>query len=297
MGQKILGKARSLKAKVKSIFSGVKLSAERLEELEELLIKADFGRETTELIIERTRETHMRNPDLRSADIVTLSCNVLRELLAGSEGRLSLQSPPETICLLGVNGSGKTTAAAKLAVHLSKMGHSVLLGSCDTFRAAANEQISLWAQNVGAEIVQSSHGADAAATAFDALSAAIARKKDFLVLDTAGRLHTKANLLEELAKMQRVLLKRLSNGTFHRWLVIDGHWGTNSLRQAEIFHGAVQLTGIIVTKLDGSARGGAIVPIFRQLKLPIYFIGTGEGADDLREFSVEEYLELIANER
>jgi fused signal recognition particle receptor len=292
-GQRLLRKAFSVKDKIKNIFGGVKLSPERLDELEELLLRADFGRETADLVVDKIKKTHSKNSSLKQDDIALIARSVVEELLDGAEIDFSLQTKPETICLLGVNGSGKTTTAAKLARHFSKMGHSVILGSCDTFRAAANEQISLWANGLGVEIVQSCHGADAAATAFDALSAAIARKKDLLILDTAGRLHTKTDLLGELAKVQRVLLKKLSGGTFHRWLVIDGHIGANSLRQAEVFHNAVKLTGIIVSKLDGSARGGAIVPIFRELKLPIYFIGIGERQDDIRTFSVDEYLDSL----
>ncbi|MDR3316477.1 MAG: signal recognition particle-docking protein FtsY [Puniceicoccales bacterium] len=291
--RKLTQTVRSLSGKIKNIFAGVKLSAERLGEMEELLYQADFGRKTVESILDAVRESHSRNPKLRSEEISAIARRILRDLLEGSEGSFSPQSFPETICLVGINGSGKTTTAAKLAILFARRGHGVLLGSCDTFRAAANEQISLWASRLGVEIVQSCHGADAAAVAFDALSAAVARKKDLLILDTAGRLHTKVHLLDELDKVQRVLRKKLPEGIFHRWLVIDGHLGTNSLRQAEIFHGAFQLTGIVITKMDGTARGGALVSIYSEWKLPIYFVGIGEGADDLRPFSIEEYLDAL----
>ncbi|MDR2664333.1 MAG: signal recognition particle-docking protein FtsY [Puniceicoccales bacterium] len=275
--------AKALGGKISSVFGGKKISAEDREGLEALLYGADLGREAVAAILDAVGR----------GDPSTAARAPLERLLAGSEGRLAIRSQPEVICLLGVNGSGKTTAAAKLAAHFTGEGKKVLLGSCDTFRAAANEQLCLWAERLGVEIVRSRRGADAAAVAYDALSAALARGKDLLILDTAGRLHTQDHLLEELAKLRRVLERKGPEIPIHGWLVLDGHQGTNGLRQAEIFHDAFPLSGLIVTKLDGSARGGAIVPIYRTMKLPIYFIGLGEGAEDLRPFSVAEYLDAI----
>jgi fused signal recognition particle receptor len=213
--------------------------------------------------------------------------------LEGAEGRLEIKNPPEVIALVGINGCGKTTTAAKLALHLAHLGHSPLIGACDTYRAAANEQIFTWARRFHLDLVQSQRGADAAAVAFDALSAAVARGRDVAILDTAGRLHTKSNLLDELAKMDRVLHRRFPSITRHRWLVIDGSLGTNSIEQARQFHEAIQLTGLLITKLDGSSRGGSLFPIQRELALPIYFIGTGETPDSLQPFTCDDYLRAM----
>ncbi|MDR2667526.1 MAG: signal recognition particle-docking protein FtsY [Puniceicoccales bacterium] len=292
IGQKLGQRAKAFGGRVVSIFAGKKLSAERVEDVEEMLYGADLGRETVEDIVKSIGKCGGGDEkSLRGA----IRCT-LEKILDGSEGRLSIESPPEVICLIGVNGSGKTTSAAKLAGFMSKNGNSVLLGSCDTFRAAANEQLCHWAERLGVEIVRSKHGADAAAVAYDALSAAIARKKDVLILDTAGRLHTKENLLEELEKVRRVLVKRMPEARFHGWLVLDGHQGSNGLRQAQAFNEVFPLSGLVVTKLDGSARGGAIVAIFRQMGLPIYFVGVGENAEDFLQFSSGEYLDAILGE-
>ena len=232
LGRKIGQRAKALGGKVASIFSGKKLSAERIEDVEEMLYRADLDRETVAAVVRSIEKTR----DGGEEAVRTAVGNTVAELLCGSEGRLEIQSPPEVICLIGINGSGKTTSAAKLAGLLSKSGKSVLLGSCDTFRAAANEQLCHWAEHLGVEIVRSKHGADAAAVAYDALSAAISRKKDLLILDTAGRLHTKENLLEELEKVRRVMEKRLPDGVFRGWLVLYGHQGCNGLRQAQAFN-------------------------------------------------------------
>jgi fused signal recognition particle receptor len=219
---------------------------------------------------------------------------VLERVLAGAEGVLPAPAAkPTVIALIGVNGSGKTTTAAKLAARLSGDGGSVLLAACDTFRAAAVEQLRSWAQRLDLEIVASHSGADAAAVAFDAWQAAKARGKDWLIIDTAGRLHTKGNLMEELAKIRRVLQKHDPAAPQHRWLVVDGTLGANSLEQARVFHRSFGLTGLIVTKLDGTSRGGALVAIHRELKLPVYFLGLGEQPDDLQPFSAANYARAV----
>jgi fused signal recognition particle receptor len=202
-------------------------------------------------------------------------------------------SNPNVICLLGVNGSGKTTTAAKLAWLLKQDGQSVTVAACDTFRAAAIEQLRTWTQRLDLELVASHTGADAAAVAFDAWRAAKARARDFLIIDTAGRLHTKSNLMDELAKIRRVLQKNDAVAPQHVWLVIDGSLGSNSIEQAKVFHRSFGLTGLVVTKLDGTSRGGAIVGIWRELKLPIYFVGLGEQAGDLQPFSVDNYVKAV----
>jgi fused signal recognition particle receptor len=195
--------------------------------------------------------------------------------------------------MIGVNGSGKTTTAAKLAWKLKEDGKTVTLAACDTFRAAAVEQLKSWATRLDLEIVAAHTGADSAAVAFDAWQAARARGRDYLIVDTAGRLHTKHNLMEELAKIRRVLQKHDPAAPHHRWLVVDGSLGTNSIEQAKVFHQKFGLTGLVVTKLDGTSRGGAIVGIWRELKLPIFFLGLGEEPEDLQPFSIESYAKAV----
>ncbi|MSU51085.1 MAG: signal recognition particle-docking protein FtsY [Opitutus sp.] len=211
----------------------------------------------------------------------------------GAPGGHALAQAPTVIALIGVNGSGKTTTSAKLAWKLKEEGNSVMLAACDTFRAAAVEQLKTWATRLELDIVASHTGADSAAVAFDAWQAAKARGKDFLIVDTAGRLHTKSNLMEELAKIRRVLQKNDPTAPQHRWLVVDGSLGSNSIEQARVFHQSFGLTGLVVTKLDGTSRGGALVGIYRQLKIPIFFLGLGEQAEDLQPFSVDNYAKAV----
>jgi len=219
---------------------------------------------------------------------------VLKRVLAGAEGVLPTPTvKPTVIAMIGVNGSGKTTTAAKLAWKLKEDGLSVTLAACDTFRAAAVEQLKSWATRLELEVIASHAGADAAAVAFDAWQAAKARGRDYLIVDTAGRLHTKGHLMDELAKIRRVLQKHDPTAPQHRWLVVDGSLGSNSIQQAKVFHESFGLTGLVVTKLDGTSRGGALVGIWRQLKIPIYFLGLGEQAEDLQPFSVENYAKAV----
>jgi fused signal recognition particle receptor len=219
---------------------------------------------------------------------------VLTRVLEGSEGIVTVgQHKPEVICLIGVNGSGKTTTTAKLGHLYQNEGYSLLIGACDTFRAAANEQIKYWADQLRIDIVASHHGADSAAVAFDAYEAAKSRGRDIVILDTAGRLHTKSNLMKELEKLKRVIQKQDPEAPHHSWLVVDGSLGSNSIEQARAFNETFPLTGLIITKLDGTSRGGALVGIYRELKLPIYFVGLGEQPDDLQPFSAKNYANAI----
>ena len=195
--------------------------------------------------------------------------------------------------LLGVNGAGKTTTAAKLAWRWQQEGRTCLLGACDTFRAAAGEQLSAWADRLGVEVVGGAAGADPAAVAFDAVKAGTARGCDVVLLDTAGRLHTKAHLLEELRKVVRVTAKAQADAPHEKWLVLDGSLGANSIEQARIFHEAVGLTGLVVTKLDGTARGGALVAVVRELGVPVRYIGVGEQPADLQPFDARAYARSI----
>lgn len=274
---------------------GKKLDDEALAELEEALYGADFGVETTEEILDEIKSAYRKNKDLHGRDAAAIGASVLARVLAGSEGRYAPNASrtPEVIALVGVNGAGKTTTAAKLAWLLQRDGSKVILGACDTFRAAADAQIEAWAERLNIEMVPGKHGADSAAVAFDTLVAAKARGCGIAVLDTAGRLHTKAHLMEELKKLTRVVAKQDASAPHHRWLVVDGSLGSNSIEQARVFHEAFGLTGLIVTKLDGTSRGGAIVGIWRALGIPIYYVGFGEKPEDLTPFSIADYSSAI----
>lgn len=259
--------------------------------IEETLYGADFGYETASEIVEAIRREYSRNRELRGKEAAQIGADVLCKILEGSEADFvrAADGNPSVVCLVGVNGAGKTTTAAKLARMLGKTGDGVLLGACDTFRAAANEQIREWATRLGVRLVESSHGADAAATAFDAWQSAKARGAQWLVLDTAGRLHTKENLMAELSKIRRVVQKNDPAAPQNSVIVIDGSLGSNSIEQALAFHKAFPLTGMIITKLDGTGKGGALAGIYRKLKLPILYVGLGEKPEDLQKFDARAY--------
>ena len=291
----------AIAAKTHGLFGGRKIDIASLEELEEALYTADFGVETTTEILEEIKTAYRKDPELKGQQAAAIGAAVLKRVLAGAEGRLESTQRgagapppnPQVIAMIGVNGSGKTTTTAKLAHRLKSEGQTVMVAACDTFRAAAVEQLKSWADRLKIEIVASHTGADSAAVAFDAWQAAKARGHDWLIVDTAGRLHTKGNLMEELAKIRRVLQKNDPAAPQHRWLVVDGSLGANSIEQAKVFHQSFGLTGLVVTKLDGTSRGGAIVGIYRQLKIPIYFIGLGEQPDDLQPFSADNYARAV----
>lgn len=266
------------------------LDGRAAEDLRERLIAADFGLETADEVVRSARVAWQSEAGLRAAGPAEAAASALERALGGPPPPLAHPAEgPLVVMLLGVNGAGKTTTAAKLAARWAKEGRSCLLGACDTFRAAAGEQLAAWGARVGAETVGGAAGADPAAVAFDAVRAATARGRDVALLDTAGRLHTKAHLLEELRKVARVAGKALPGAPHERWLVLDGSLGSNSLEQARVFHEAVGLTGLIVTKLDGTAKGGALVAAARELRVPVRFIGVGEGADDLQPFEARAY--------
>jgi len=276
------------------VFSGKRIDPIALAQLEETLYTADFGVETVEEIIAEIQGAYKTDKEMRDENVAEIGASVLTRILKGAEGTIELgQHTPEIICLIGVNGSGKTTTTAKLAYLYQKDGHAPLIGACDTFRAAANEQIKHWAEKLQIDIVSSQHGADSAAVAFDTCEAAKNRGNDVVLLDTAGRLHTKGNLMKELEKLHRVIQKQDPTAPHHSWLVIDGSLGTNSIEQARVFNESFPLTGLIITKLDGTSRGGSLVGIYRELKLPIHFVGLGEQPDDLQPFSIENYVTAI----
>jgi len=298
----------AIASKTAAIFGQKPIDASSLETLEEALYTADFGVETTDEILTEIKSAYKKDKTLHGQEAAKIGASVLARALAGSEGSLDdatgsttlgaapgsvVAKKPIVIALIGVNGSGKTTTSAKLAWRLKQDGKSVTLAACDTFRAAAVEQLKTWATRLELDIVASNTGADSAAVAYDAWQAANSRGRDYLIVDTAGRLHTKSNLMEELAKIRRVLQKNDPGAPQHRWLVVDGSLGSNSIEQAKVFHQSFGLTGLVLTKLDGTSRGGAIVGIYRQLKIPIYFLGLGEQAEDLQPFSVDNYVKAV----
>ena len=283
-----------ISSKTQGLFGGRRIDASSLEGLEEALFAADFGVETTAEILGEIKQAARSEKGLEGRQAAAIGAQVLRRALAGSEGVVTpAAAPPTVIVLIGVNGSGKTTTAAKLAWRLRQEGGTVLLAACDTFRAAAIDQLKSWAARLDLEVVANKPGADPAAVAFDAVQAARSRKRDWVIIDTAGRLHTKGNLMIELSKIRKVVSKLDPAAPHHAWLVVDGSLGANSIEQAKAFHKSFGLTGLIVTKLDGTSRGGAIVGIWRQLRLPIFFVGLGEGPEDLQAFSAENYADAV----
>lgn len=268
------------------------LDAETAERLRERLIAADFGPATADEVVAAARAAWKAEAALRQGSPAEAAAEAIARVLGGA-APAETPAKPRVIMLLGVNGAGKTTTAAKLAWRWRQEGKACLLGACDTFRAAAGEQLSAWAGRLGVEVVGAAAGADPAAVAFDAAKAGVARGADVVILDTAGRLHTKAHLLEELRKVVRVTAKAHAGAPHEKWLVLDGSLGANSVEQARIFHEAVGLTGLIVTKLDGTARGGALVAVVRELGVPVRFVGVGEQPADLQPFDARAYARSV----
>src|SRR5512146_2707292 len=270
-----------------------RLDAEALEQLEEALLAADLGMEMTGQIVAAVKRAY-ETQGKTGADVFAVAEKEVENSLAIKDNTLRRAADgPTVVSIVGVNGTGKTTTAAKLAYLAQSAGDAALLAACDTFRAAAIEQLKLWGQRLKVEVVAGAYGADAASVAHDAVAAAQARRAHYLFIDTAGRLHTKHNLMQELQKLHRVMAKQLAGAPHEVLLVLDATTGMNALNQAREFNMAVPLTGLIVTKLDGTSKGGMVVAIQRELGLPIKFVGLGEQADDLQPFDAKQFAEAL----
>jgi fused signal recognition particle receptor len=270
------------------------LDDEAWERLEETLIAADVGAPTTARIVERLEGEAVAGELGGGADLVRRLRELLAETARTGNGTIDVRRTPTVILVVGVNGTGKTTTIGKIAWHLQKeLGRSVLLGAADTFRAAAVEQLSIWGERAGCDVVKAAPGSDPGAVAFDAVAAARARGRDVVICDTAGRLHNQQHLMQELSKVERVVRKQIPEAPHETLLVIDATTGQNGLRQAELFREAVDVTGIVLTKLDGTAKGGIALAIAEQLGVPVKLIGIGEGIEDLRPFDADDFARAI----
>jgi fused signal recognition particle receptor len=263
------------------------------DELEEVLIAADLGAPLAADFVNRAREEVMFGTVTNAAQLRPLFRRFLLDILTPASQDLDLAHQPAVVVMLGVNGSGKTTTCAKIAASLKGEGQQVLLAAADTFRAAAIEQLVTWADRVGVEVIHQAAGSDPAAVVFDAVKAATARGMDALVIDTAGRLHTKSNLMDELAKLIRVVSRQLPGAPHEKLMVLDATTGQNGFAQARMFHEAIGLTGVCLTKLDGTAKGGIVVRIVRELKLPVKIIGVGEKVEDLQPFDAVRFVDAL----
>ncbi|NLT57425.1 MAG: signal recognition particle-docking protein FtsY [Clostridiales bacterium] len=271
-----------------------RIDEELFEQLEEALILADVGVESSEAVLERLRELVKQRRVEDPAQVRALLAEVISELLTaeGDEG-LQLSTKPSVVLLVGVNGVGKTTTAGKLAARYGAQGKKVILGAADTFRAAAADQLEIWAKRSGADLVRHQEGSDPAAVVFDTVSAGRSRGADLILCDTAGRLHNKKNLMNELGKIFRVIEQELPACDREVLLVLDATTGQNGLAQAREFLSVAPVTGIVLTKLDGTAKGGIVISICRELGVPVRFVGVGEGVDDLQPFDAQDYAKVL----
>jgi fused signal recognition particle receptor len=288
---------QGLVEKIDQLFLGKKaIDQGLLDELEGLLFEADLGVKTTGLLIESVQQGLKRGELQEPEKVKDLIKQEVSRILKSSERPLSInfsQTKPFIFMVVGVNGVGKTTTIGKIAHQYSAQGRKVLIGAADTFRAAAVEQLEVWAERAGADLIKQSKGSDPSAVAFDAIHAAMARDIDLVFIDTAGRLHTKVNLMEELKKVKRIVSRECPGAPHEILLVLDATTGQNAISQAKLFNEFIGVTGIALTKLDGTAKGGIIVGITEELNIPIRFIGVGEGMDDLKEFNAREFVQAL----
>ena len=284
----------SLVGRIDSLLRGRQVDEELLEELEEILITADLGMKTTQELMQALNKRRARGEAQTPEALRTVLMEEIRLRLTLDVPALDLtQTKPMVLMVVGVNGVGKTTTIGKLANQFSNQGLKVLLGAGDTFRAAAADQLAVWGERAGVEVVRHAEGADPAAVAYDAAKAAVARKVDVLILDTAGRLHTKVNLMEEMKKIRRVLAREIPDAPHETLLVLDATTGQNALVQARMFKETVEISGLVLTKLDGTARGGIVVAIASELGVPVRYVGIGEGLEDLRPFEPELFVRAL----
>lgn len=284
----------SLVGRIDSLLRGRQVDEALLEELEEILITADLGMKTTQDLMQALNKRRARGEAQTPEALRTVLMEEIRLRLTLDVPPLDLtQTKPMVLMVVGVNGVGKTTTIGKLANQFSNQGLKVLLGAGDTFRAAAADQLAVWGERAGVEVVRHAEGADPAAVAYDAAKAAVARKVDVLILDTAGRLHTKVNLMEEMKKIRRVLAREIPDAPHETLLVLDATTGQNALVQARMFKETVEISGLVLTKLDGTARGGIVVAIASELGVPVRYVGIGEGLEDLRPFEPELFVRAL----
>ena len=287
----------SIAKQVNNVFSVfVKVDDELFENLEEALIMADIGVETSTYIIEKLRD-NVKHKHITDGNLVKEELkSIISEILSTLDTTVDTSTTPSVILVIGVNGVGKTTSIGKIASHYKSMGKKVLLAAADTFRAAAIDQLDIWAQRSGCDIIKHQENSDPAAVVFDACTAAKARGADILICDTAGRLHNKKNLMAELAKINRVIERELPDSASETLLVLDATTGQNAVSQAKLFSEAADITGIILTKLDGTAKGVIVISIAKEQYVPVKFVGVGEGIDDLQEFNSDDFAKAIFEE-
>ena len=275
------------------LHGSAKIDDELLDELEETLIMSDVGTMTTEKLMTGLRKG-IRKAEIETADDVKkFLSNQIRELLIEEEGKTFEVAPPKVILMIGVNGAGKTTTIGKLSAYYKAQGKKVMVAAADTFRAAAIDQLEVWAQRTGAEIVKREKGTNPSSVALSAAREAVEKNFDVLIVDTAGRLQNKNNLMEELKKINRIIGKGISGAPHEVLLVLDATTGQNALRQAEMFSKSAEITGIVLTKLDGTAKGGMVIGIKEELNIPVKWIGVGEGVEDLRPFNAKEFADAL----
>ena len=296
-----LAKLREGLAKTKNAIFGridallkhfVKVDEDLLDELEELLITADVGVNTTEEILDRLRE-EIKEGRLKEPEQIKGVLKVIIEELIGEGEPLHLDTTPSVILIIGVNGAGKTTSIGKISKRLKKAGKKVVVAAADTFRAAAIDQLAVWCDRAGVELVHQNEGSDPAAVVYDAIQYTKKKQADVLIIDTAGRLHNKKNLMDELAKINRVISRELPDAARENLLVLDATTGQNAILQAKEFSHAAEITGLVLNKLDGTAKGGIVLSIRRELGLPVKFVGVGEKIDDMQEFDAEEFVTAL----
>jgi fused signal recognition particle receptor len=287
----------SVMKQVDSVFNSfTKIDEELFEDLEDILVGSDVGVVTSEYIISELRTRVKKAGVTDPLEVKKLLRELMSEMLSGGE-ELDLSTKPSIILVIGVNGVGKTTTIGKMAAELKSRGNKVLLAAADTFRAAAIDQLEIWAERAGVELVKHQEGADPAAVIFDAINAGKARGADVIICDTAGRLHNKKNLMDELVKISKVIDRELPDAARENLLVLDATTGQNAVNQAKVFKEAAGLTGIVLTKLDGTARGGVVFAIKHELSVPVKYIGVGEGIDDLQPFSSTDFVNALFDEK